>query len=146
MLGLMQKSEHSSALFCKSSRNISGSNMRFSIRRDKRRAIPCAKHLDPEYWGARVVNLRYPYYISLLYGRNIVSLPYRPYRPLRKSLVSIIISELVNFAAFTRLKSGRLTSSLPCCFAGDVLHAAGIHSIDPSLCFLSKPPRFTAGC
>ena len=80
--------------------------MRFPIRRDKRRAIPCAKHLDPEYWGARVVNLCYPYYISLLYGRNIVSLPYRPYRPLRKSLFSIIISELVNFAAFTRLKSG----------------------------------------
>ena len=80
--------------------------MRFPIRRDKRRAIPCAKHLDPEYWGARVVNLCYPYYISLLYGRNIVSVPYRPYRPLRKSLFSIIISELVNFAAFTRLKSG----------------------------------------
>ena len=47
--------------------------MRFPIRRYKRRAIPRAKHLDPEYWEARVVNLRYPYYISLLYGRNIVS-------------------------------------------------------------------------
>ena len=80
--------------------------MRFPKRHYKRRAIPRAKHLDPEYWDARVVNLRYPYYISLLYGRNIVSLPYRSYRPLRKSLFSIIISELVNFAAFTRLKSG----------------------------------------
>ena len=76
------------------------------MRFHKRREIPCAKHLDPEYWGARVVNLCYPYYINLLYGRNIVSVPYRPYRPLRKSLFSIIISELVNFAAFTRLKSG----------------------------------------
>ena len=46
--------------------------MRFPIRRDMRRAIPRARHLDPEYWGARVVNLCYPYYISLLYGRNIV--------------------------------------------------------------------------
>ena len=106
MLVLGQKSEHSSALFCKSSCDISGSNMRFPTRRYKRRSIPRAKHLDPEYWETRVVNLHYPYYMRLLYGRNIVSLPYRSYRPLRKSLFSIIMSELVNFAAFTRLKSG----------------------------------------
>ena len=69
------------------------------MRRYKRRAIPRAKHLDPEHWAAKVVNLLYSCNISLINGQNIVLCSYRPYRPLRKSL-------LVSFAAFTRLKSG----------------------------------------
>ena len=76
------------------------------MRRYKRRSIPRAKHLDPEYWAAKVVNLRYSYNVSLINGQNIVLCSYRPYRPLRKSLFSILISILVSFAAFTRLKSG----------------------------------------
>ena len=106
MLGLRQKSELSSALFCKSSRNISDSFMRSPIRRYMRRAIPRAKHLDLRYWAARVINLRYSYNISLINGRNIVPNPYRPYRPLRKSLFSVIKPDLANFAAYTGLKSG----------------------------------------
>ena len=47
--------------------------MRFPMRRYVRRAIPRAKHLDLGYWAARVINLSYPYYISLINGRNIVS-------------------------------------------------------------------------
>ena len=109
MLGLTQKSEHSSATFCKSSHNFSGSFMRSPIERYMRREIPCAKHLDLIYRGALVINLRKPYKTNLFNGQNIVLHRNRSCRPLRNSLFLGSSLNLVDFAVQYGLKSG-LTS------------------------------------